>query len=60
MENELNDILANTCYPAATFSKMSGGMHHADHPRSGYQMNKQDRYADHKAGGYAVCQMQLG
>ena len=32
MENEQNDILANACYPAATSSKMVGGMHHTNHP----------------------------
>ena len=32
MENEQNDILTNTRYPAATSSKMSGGAHHTDHP----------------------------
>ena len=60
MENEQNDILANACYPAATSSKMSGGSCHSDHPQSGCQMGKQDRYTDRKAGGYAVRQMQLG
>ena len=60
MENKQNNILAQACYPPATSSKLGGGTCHADQPRSGYQMDKQDQYSDCKAGGYAICQMQLG
>ena len=60
MENEQNDILANTHYPPATSLKVGGGVRHADHPRPTHQMDKQDRYADRKVRGYTVHQMQLG
>ena len=60
MENEQNDALANACYPLATSSKMTTGVHHTDHPRALCHMDKQDWYADRKTGGYAVHQMQLG
>ena len=60
MENEQNDALANAHYPPATSSKMTAGARHTDHPRAPRHMDKQDRYADRKTGGYAVHQMQLG
>ena len=60
MENEQNDALANACYPPATSTKTTAGVCHADHPRAPRHMDKQDRYADRKTGGYAVHQMQLG
>ena len=60
MENKQNNALANACYPPATSSKMTAGVHHTDHSRAPHHMDKQDRYADRKAGGYMVRQMQLG
>ena len=60
MENEQNDALANARYPPATSAKTTTGVRHTDHPRALCHMDKQDRYADKKAGGYAVRQMQLG
>ena len=60
MENEQNDALANAHYPLATTTKTTAGVCHTDHPRALHHMDKQDRYADRKMGGYAVRQMQLG
>ena len=60
MENEQNDMLGNAHYPPATSAKTAAGGHHADHPRASCHLDKQDRYANRKPGGYAVCQMQLG
>ena len=59
MENKQNNALANACYPPATSSKMTAGVRHTEHSRVQCHMDKQDGYADWKAGGYAVCQMQL-
>ena len=52
MENEQNDALANARYPPATFAKITTGVHHTDHPRAPCHMDKQDRYADRKTGGF--------
>ena len=60
MENEQNDALANACYPPATSAKKTLGVRHTDHSRAPCHMDKQDQYADRKAGGYVACQMQLG
>ena len=60
MENEQNDMLANTRYPPATSSKTAMGVHHTDHSRPPCHMDKQDRYAEGKSGGFATCQVQLG
>ena len=60
MENEQNDALANARYPPATSAKTTAGAHHTDHSRAPCHMDKQDRYADRKAGGYTTRQMQLG
>ena len=60
MENEQNDALANARYPPATSAKTTTGVCHTDHSRALRYMDKQDWYADRKAGGYAACQMQLG
>ena len=59
MENEQNDALASAHYPPAISLKMTAGVHHADHSRTLHHMDKQDWYANQKAGGYTVCQMQL-
>ena len=59
MENEQN-MLANTCYPLATPSKTATGVCHTDHSRPPRHMDKQDRYADRKSGGFAARQVQLG
>ena len=60
LENEQNDILVNARYPPATSLKAGRTMCHTDHSRPMCQMDKQDRYADHKGSGYTVHQMQLG
>ena len=60
MENEQNDTLANAHYPTATSAKTTAGACHTDHSRAQRHMDKQDRYADRKAGGYTTRQMQLG
>ena len=60
MENEQNDTLANAHYPTATSAKTTAGACHTDHSRAQRHMDKQDRYADRKAGGYTTGQMQLG
>ena len=60
MENEQNDTLANACYPPATSAKTTAGARYTDHYRAPRHMDKQDRYADRKAGGYTTQQMQLG
>ena len=60
MENEQNDALANACYPLATSTKTTTGVCHTDHSRALCHIDKQDQYADRKAGGYAAHQMQLG
>ena len=60
MENEQNDALANACYPPATSAKTTAGACHTDHSRAPCHMDKQDRYADRKVGGYTTRQMQLG
>ena len=60
IENEQNDALANARYPPATSAKTTVGVCHTDHSRAPCHMDKQDRYADRKAGGYVACQMQLG
>ena len=60
MENEQNDALANARYPPATSTKATAGVCHTDHSRAQCHMDKQDRYADRKAGGYVARQMQLG
>ena len=54
MENEQNDALANACYPPATSTKTTAGAHHTDHSRALCHMDKQDRYADRKVGGYTT------
>ena len=54
MENEQNDALANACYPPATSAKTTTGARHTDHSRAPRHMDKQDRYADRKAGGYTT------
>ena len=60
MENEQNDALAYAHYPPATSTKTTAGACHTDHSRAPRHMDKQDRYADRKAGGYTTRQMQLG
>ena len=60
MENEQNDALANACYPPATSTKTTAGACHTDYSQAPHHMDKQDRYADRKAGGYTTLQMQLG
>ena len=55
-----NYALANAHYPPATSTKTTAGVHHTDHNRAPWHMDKQDHYADRKTGGYTVCQMQLG
>ena len=61
MENEQqNDTLANARYPPATLLKVTTGVCHIDHTRALCHMDKQDRYAEQKTGGYVVRQMQLG
>ena len=59
MENEQNDILANARYPPATSLKMAREVRHTDHPRPPRHTDRQDRYANQKTGGYAVCQIQM-
>ena len=54
MENEQNDALANACYPPATSAKTTAGACHTDHSRAPRHMDKQDRYADRKTGGYTT------
>ena len=54
MENEQNDALANARYPPATSAKTTAGAHHTDHSQAPRHMDKQDRYADRKAGGYTT------
>ena len=60
MENEQNDTLANARYPPATSAKTTAGACHTDDSRAPRHMDRQDRYADRKVGGYATQQMQLG
>ena len=60
MENEQNDMLANTCYPPATSSKTAVGVCHTDHSRPPGHMDKQDHYMDRKSGGFTGRQVQLG
>ena len=60
MDNEQNDTLANARYRTATSAKTTAGVHHTDHSRAQHHMDKQDQYADRKAGGYVAHQMQLG
>ena len=57
MENEQNDALANAHYTPATSAKTTAGVCHTDHSRALHHMDKQDWYADRKAGGYVACQM---
>ena len=54
MENEQNDALANARYPPATSAKTTTGACHTDHSQALCHMDKQDRYADRKAGGYTT------
>ena len=54
MENEQNDVLAHACYPPATSAKTTTGVHHMDHSQALRHIEKQDRYADRKAGGYTT------
>ena len=54
MENEQNDALANTRYPPATSAKTTIGVRHTDHFRAPRHIDKQNRYADRKAGGYTT------
>ena len=60
MENEQNDVLANARYPSATSVKTTAGACQTDHSQAPRHMDKQDRYADRKAGGCTTRQMQLG
>ena len=60
MENEQNDVLANARYPPATSAKTAIRARHTDHSRVPHHMDKKDRYADRKTGGYTTRQMQLG
>ena len=54
MENEQNDALANARYPPATSAKTATGACHTDHSRAPCHMDKQDRYANRKTGGYTT------
>ena len=54
MANEQNDTLANARYPPATSAKTTAGERHTYHSRALRHMDKQDRYADRKAGGYTT------
>ena len=54
MENEQNDALANARYPPANSAKTTAGACYIDHSQAPRHMDKQDRYADRKAGGYTT------